>query len=105
QAEDGIRDFHVTGVQTCALPISHRDGGSRALNVGDSSVRGLGESDVLAAAALALGLALFLFGEGGLLGVDDLNERERLGLNPSEIGRASCREGVSVAASGASWYM
>src|SRR5690606_754342 len=22
QAEDGIRDFHVTGVQTCALPIS-----------------------------------------------------------------------------------
>src|SRR5690606_39961157 len=23
QAEDGIRDFHVTGVQTCALPISH----------------------------------------------------------------------------------
>src|SRR5690606_41162993 len=28
QAEDGIRDFHVTGVQTCALPIwseSHRD--------------------------------------------------------------------------------
>src|SRR5690606_40169011 len=28
QAEDGIRDFHVTGVQTCALPISW---GSRAL--------------------------------------------------------------------------
>src|SRR5690606_25435421 len=25
QAEDGIRDFHVTGVQTCALPIfNHR---------------------------------------------------------------------------------
>src|SRR5207302_4863375 len=35
QAEDGIRDFHVTGVQTCALPIfsqlpeeSSRSGGS-----------------------------------------------------------------------------
>src|SRR5690606_40945000 len=26
QAEDGIRDFHVTGVQTCALPIF--DGGA-----------------------------------------------------------------------------
>src|SRR5690606_39985141 len=26
QAEDGIRDFHVTGVQTCALPIFHRVG-------------------------------------------------------------------------------
>src|SRR5690606_16218551 len=25
QAEDGIRDFHVTGVQTCALPIFSRD--------------------------------------------------------------------------------
>src|SRR5690606_2352107 len=24
QAEDGIRDFHVTGVQTCALPIFDR---------------------------------------------------------------------------------
>src|SRR5690625_2545194 len=24
QAEDGIRDGHVTGVQTCALPISQR---------------------------------------------------------------------------------
>src|SRR5690606_40807328 len=24
--EDGIRDFHVTGVQTCALPIFHHPG-------------------------------------------------------------------------------
>src|SRR5690606_39472781 len=32
QAEDGIRDFHVTGVQTCALPISaSADAGARAL--------------------------------------------------------------------------
>src|SRR5439155_6194127 len=31
QAEDGIRDGHVTGVQTCALPISRRfDGVERA---------------------------------------------------------------------------
>src|SRR5690606_13552388 len=27
QAEDGIRDFHVTGVQTCALPIWEDIGG------------------------------------------------------------------------------
>src|SRR5690606_39643354 len=26
QAEDGIRDFHVTGVQTCALPIFNKGG-------------------------------------------------------------------------------
>src|SRR5690606_39644938 len=28
QAEDGIRDFHVTGVQTCALPICPASPGS-----------------------------------------------------------------------------
>src|SRR5690606_41188847 len=28
QAEDGIRDFHVTGVQTCALPIWDFAGGA-----------------------------------------------------------------------------
>src|SRR5256885_12705910 len=27
QAEDGIRDYKVTGVQTCALPISSRSPG------------------------------------------------------------------------------
>src|SRR5690606_40566135 len=33
QAEDGIRDFHVTGVQTCALPIWQKtpNGGNRRL--------------------------------------------------------------------------
>src|SRR5690625_7988391 len=29
QAEDGIRDGHVTGVQTCALPIFGRDTGEQ----------------------------------------------------------------------------
>src|SRR5207249_7730106 len=28
QAEDGIRDRNVTGVQTCALPISQQDSGA-----------------------------------------------------------------------------
>src|SRR5690606_39748040 len=31
QAEDGIRDFHVTGVQTCALPISVPDAAPRCV--------------------------------------------------------------------------
>src|SRR5437879_9129423 len=36
QAEDGIRDTSVTGVQTCALPISHesRCGGARGPGAG-----------------------------------------------------------------------
>src|SRR5690349_22556171 len=29
QAEDGIRDLYVTGVQTCALPICHDAAGDR----------------------------------------------------------------------------
>src|SRR5690606_40496171 len=37
QAEDGIRDFHVTGVQTCALPISKQmvkqGGGGKIINI------------------------------------------------------------------------
>src|SRR5690606_40953855 len=32
QAEDGIRDFHVTGVQTCALPISMKAGKEMTFN-------------------------------------------------------------------------
>src|SRR5207253_4172920 len=33
QAEDGIRDGHVTGVQTCALPISGSSRASRAAQI------------------------------------------------------------------------
>src|SRR5690606_40545498 len=38
QAVDGIRAFHVTGVQTCALPIY----GERTSAGGDEQVRALG---------------------------------------------------------------
>src|SRR6266496_5783259 len=34
QAEDGIRDLYVTGVQTCALPISPKEG-TMTLQAGD----------------------------------------------------------------------
>src|SRR5690606_40364094 len=37
RAEDGIRGFHVTGVQTCALPISARPADASAKS---SSPRG-----------------------------------------------------------------
>src|SRR5690606_32298528 len=38
QAEDGIRDFHVTGVQTCALPISDPELAAAANNAMDRIV-------------------------------------------------------------------
>src|SRR5437879_11449182 len=36
QAEDGIRDTSVTGVQTCALPISRIDDGPDAFKTGET---------------------------------------------------------------------
>src|SRR2546426_9080303 len=36
QAEDGIRDYKVTGVQTCALPISAPRGAERARRPGEA---------------------------------------------------------------------
>src|SRR5690606_9615726 len=53
----GIRDFHVTGVQTCALPISLQKLGTEEVkvNVIASGVGGITETDVsLAVAASAV---------------------------------------------------
>src|SRR5690606_40619360 len=47
QAEDGIRDFHVTGVQTCALPICRQPGAAEdpALPGGGLALSGLQQPD------------------------------------------------------------
>src|SRR5690349_24054337 len=67
QAEDGIRDLYVTGVQTCALPIS--DG------LRESQPRGEGKHARHHAGVLRAGHPI------------------SLGIAPSiQIGRASCRE-------------
>src|SRR5438093_10552566 len=42
QAEDGIRDWSVTGVQTCALPISPRRASSGATSPGPPTIRACG---------------------------------------------------------------
>src|SRR5690606_39769362 len=62
QAEDGIRDFHVTGVQTCALPIypesgESEDGGPLTVYSGTTPTRDLadaGHADFKAAADAGL---------------------------------------------------
>src|SRR5690606_40760721 len=43
QAEDGIRDFHVTGVQTCALPIYAVDSRAAAPPPGSAGGRPRGD--------------------------------------------------------------
>src|SRR5215208_7579052 len=70
QAEDGIRDGHVTGVQTCALPILRfsrsapngavplRDGDHTAVNASPESALRKRRLNVLGAASLAAEVAL-----------------------------------------------
>src|SRR5690625_7226300 len=73
QAEDGIRDGHVTGVQTCALPIFPR----RLLGFWLTAKHG------------SEGLREVLTERFQETMVGDLKHRV---LVPAEIGRASCRE-------------
>src|SRR5690606_40082329 len=78
QAEDGIRDFHVTGVQTCALPIY---GGGGTAGAGRS-----GEEPRVGHAEAAGGVGE----EAPRPGLADelVEDAARL----AEIGRASSRE-------------
>src|SRR5690606_39601248 len=91
QAEDGIRDFHVTGVQTCALPIL-LDGVVRAGVDGTVGARValVCASEGAPVNALAAAVAERLRGWG-----------RTLVLSSREIGRASCREGAVVGVAGA----
>src|SRR5690606_39485711 len=96
QAEDGIRDFHVTGVQTCALPISILAGASLwALSIVARESMGLmGDLPFVAEISLSL-LPLLLTGSGFSALFFMVPNRS------VQIGRASCREGVERAAVGA----
>src|SRR5690606_40946931 len=94
QAEDGIRDFHVTGVQTCALPIlpfSALAGGWEA----DDPVH---PADI---DRMFVSLAPPGFDPGGSA---LLPERVNGWAEMSEIGRASCRERVWVSVVGVYVY-
>src|SRR5439155_14529094 len=103
--EDGIRDGHVTGVQTCALPISAADdddgpgpesgertdgvdrvGPSEGNDRGQDNERGQGNDR----------------GAGNDRG--GRNDRgDRQGAPRPEIGRASCRERAEVWGGGGGW--
>src|SRR5688500_19558574 len=86
QAEDGIRDYKVTGVQTCALPICGRadpHDGDAAGELGEALLELLAVPVGVGLVDLTLDLrdaALHLFGRAGA-------------VDEGQIGRASCREG------------
>src|SRR5690606_40079621 len=92
-AEDGIRDFHVTGVQTCALPIcrtnllSTRDGGNSWQLLGADAVPAPLEGE---GAFAASGGCVTSYGERhGWVATGGPGARL---FRTEEIGRASCRE-------------
>src|SRR5437762_8601933 len=80
QAEDGIRDTSVTGVQTCALPISNELGFNGS---GPCTLAGYGRAPVFTAAAnVGRRVSPAILGR-----VEGTIQYFR-----EEIGRASCRE-------------
>src|SRR5437763_8511853 len=84
QAEDGIRDTSVTGVQTCALPIC-----VHGVHLGQIEERGPGPNvDIRAHTALSIDPRAGPRGGGEL----DPEVVRRLLPGGAEIGRASCRE-------------
>src|SRR2546430_13386567 len=85
QAEDGIRDLTVTGVQTCALPILNASGSSDRAN----SVR---DVNVPMAASISAWQAS---GTGSLTSGHASDARVQARASAiGQIGRASCRERV-----------
>src|SRR5690606_40033358 len=94
QAEDGMRDFHVPGVQTCALPICERyemsPYGMALWHMGEALYppghpyrhSPIGSHEDLTNASLEDVRAFF---------------RKYYVPSNAEIGRASCREGVYAA--------
>src|SRR2546426_9101263 len=76
QAEDGIRDYKVTGVQTCALPISSGVPGIAGLE--GIAGTGVGNPATMSAAqaqAATEGLGGFGMGTGSPTAVDRSEER------------------------------
>src|SRR5690606_40225300 len=101
QAEDGIRDFHVTGVQTCALPIFS------AINTGSSFIPSDQDSLVNSGTGRNYGIELTLerfFNKGYyFLITSSIFDSQYAGSDGIEqIGRASCRERVWRSVSGGS---
>src|SRR5690606_39452793 len=95
QAEDGIRDFHVTGVQTCALPIWVRARRATDLARLRSSASARPSASAMAGALASDWATAPRARCDGNPGTPDPRASPR--TRRGEIGRASCRERVEVA--------
>src|SRR5437870_6157459 len=93
QAEDGIRDGHVTGVQMCALPISPELLDARTLPL--SHDWGYNSEQQFADRTIAFERARVLGGCTAHNGAIQVRGHRRDYDHWVEIGRASCREVVN----------
>src|SRR5690606_39586671 len=92
-AEDGIRDFHVTGVQTCALPICAFE----AARFENRDFARWVKNNVVAHKQPGYAIAVIsLKPEGGVPGDATSDQMDLIAdladAYSAEIGRASCRE-------------
>src|SRR5207253_4549767 len=85
QAEDGIRDGHVTGVQTCALPISQR------ILSGQAPCNNLCDTAPDPKEYAARNQANIAWMKGTFASAEAHNSAAVMFI-AQEIGRASCRE-------------
>src|SRR5439155_17735848 len=93
QAEAGIRDGHVTGVQTCALPISPPPTMATVSGVlRDGAGAPLGGWEVVVSNATAHEFVTTTTASDG-----------SYSLSAPKIGRASCRERVEMAVVAVTW--
>src|SRR5256885_12739420 len=84
QAEDGIRDYKVTGVQTCALPISSGGSSEYYLTVSELRAHPAYDQDVRVAGVV----------QNDVLHPPGPPGHATVQFTEKEIGRASCRERV-----------
>src|SRR5206468_9536752 len=96
QAEDGIRDLIVTGVQTCALPIfvggAFPYGARRAIAYGDGWMPHARRPEY--------GDVIKLLPDFKKLAAESGRDPATLPITIFEIGRASCRERVCISVVG-----
>src|SRR5690606_39283390 len=93
QAEDGIRDFHVTGVQTCALPISQAEAADGHTGLVVNAIH------LLNAPAVEQAVVDHRLGTRSAFLSRLENQHDgavEIARLTEEIGRASCRESVSM---------
>src|SRR5205807_5589176 len=91
QAEDGIRGYKVTGVQTCALPISFKEG----LLQGRATIQANGNQRFVIPITVQVGRGTAFLGNLQPVQAIYAEPVMAIAAEPvvsAQIGRASCRE-------------